>query len=217
MEESLYRYSSPTVVEVRDLDPVKSFTERRELKIRFLYKALPISFSDIEKIYFKGFRKSTRWGLRLDCFPVLMSYHSDIPEVKDVSGLQHGTSIRRPCFWCLSVMINLQTIRCGGARSIHDTLKLQITFFLTGSSWQFLSWWENPYSYISWNNEGKWCFQRYFDIPKLVFLRESHLALEFVLGIFYDIFWFERRHNLHLCVYSLRKNVFSSFMIQIKW
>lgn len=49
MNEFLYLYSLSAVVEVRDWAPVTSFTDGRELKIRFLRKVVSMIFSNIEK------------------------------------------------------------------------------------------------------------------------------------------------------------------------
>lgn len=48
MKESLYKYSSSAVVEVRNCIPVASFTDERELEMKVLLKAALIVFLSVK-------------------------------------------------------------------------------------------------------------------------------------------------------------------------
>lgn len=59
MKESLYGFFSFAVAEAREWIPVTSLTDEKVLKVRILYKFMPIILSDIEKIGLKYFREKT--------------------------------------------------------------------------------------------------------------------------------------------------------------
>lgn len=58
-------------------------------------------------------------------FSILAYFCSNVLEKKDMKGIQHGTSLRRPHIRCVISTAHFQAIQSEEARIIQDTLEMQ--------------------------------------------------------------------------------------------
>lgn len=156
---------------------------------------MSIILSEIEKICLQRFPGRTRWNQRVNRFEILASYCCDIPKEKDMSGIRHRTSVRRPCNRCMSIMADFQAIRCQEARSIPDTLEVRkycSELAETDSSCHD----ERVRVHVSLGRKN--ANDRLKELshsPSSTFSEVSELVSTSVPGKVYDIFEFEPLHN----------------------
>lgn len=72
---------------MRYLLSVTSSTDRCELKIRVLHKAMSVKLYEIEESRLERGSEKTGWSQRVNCFSILASYWCEIP--KNMSGIRH--------------------------------------------------------------------------------------------------------------------------------
>lgn len=139
----------------------------------------------------------------MSIFPILASYCCDIPKGKDMSGIPHGTFVRRPCIWCISTRVEFQVNRCEKAWSIQVTLEVRKYFSASGQvgsschdgGVHFLKSMERK------NANGR--LKDLFLYKNASFLKDSQLPSTSVLDKAYNLIGFQLVWNLHLSTSKL--------------
>lgn len=97
-----------------------------ETKARYLRRSLLKAVLEKMFRFSKGcstinIKMATGDGLEFCCFPVMVSYHCDIPQGKDVWSVKHGLLVRKLCICCLALPDDVQWLQMARRRTTQDT------------------------------------------------------------------------------------------------
>ena len=177
-------------------ETVRATSERdaRERKLQVLHSSLLAMLNPLVQCAIDGFKVVTVGNNVWNCFPILSSFCSDIPEGKDMSAIRHGTMGSKPCIRCNSSMENFKSLYTASNRSLENT----ITIRQGGLN-------------MSKKDYGELLKQENLSIVPS-FVEELWTKSPHLIPDGYGIFTFESLHNLHLGISKLVKNCLLAYL-----
>lgn len=171
-------------IPLKDYIRTASHKRGREEKMGNLHGAILQVLQPLAACSQTGFLARCREDEEWNCFPTIASYCSDIPEGKDVSGILHGTLVKKPCIRCTASMDDIQALSRRPLRTMADTITARRAVTTTMA----LNVPENVEDILKAISLAPW---------GTVF---EHLCnvLHFLPSDVYSMFTFETLHNLHL-------------------
>lgn len=97
-------------VEVADYIPLTSSSIGRDKKMTSLHEAMTMALQPLFDNAINGFLVLHKNFDRWHQFLSISSYFCDIPEAKDMSGVRHNFTPRRPCVRCLATTADMKRL-----------------------------------------------------------------------------------------------------------
>lgn len=195
---------------IDDHVPLTSSSQGRDHKMISLHKAMDMVLAPLLQKSLQGFSLCTRNEMTWNCFPVIISYCCDIPESKDMSGVLHNFTPRRPCVRCLGTCKDFDGGVKASPRLVHNVtitrgdvselLKSAATASSTARKNMLV---KEAQLLLQDMSIAQW-------VPFLETASASHPHL-FVPGTF-SIFTYEPLHNLHLGTSKAIKTCFMTYL-----
>ncbi len=197
-----------TVLELMDKVTLTSTAKGRHVKMGLLHKSMKIILRDLANSSEYGFPITLNNGVKLTCFPQLISYCCDIPEGKDMTAVKHNLNTLFPCHNCLVLFEDIVNLQTKPRRTFEDTVhirklvqsELSSTYPMQNSTKSKL---DTCRGHLDNRSLAPW--------PSfLESMKMSHP--NFIPGELYDLFTFEPLHNLHLGFSKLLKQCTYSYI-----
>ena len=191
------------VIPLEDVVQHTSAQSGRKQKMLSLHYALTDIFKPLMELSEKGFIVKTSTGSLWNLYPTIVSYCCDIPEEKDISAVQHGLMVKKPCVRCMSGVMDFRYQTRQNPRQMIETKRAR----------------ENLLSLKKEFDAPKTTRSRRLEIPHEMknALKEISISpwpsfletIEEQSNLFsvevYSTFTFEPLHNLHLGISKLLK------------